>query len=350
MKPVLLLLIIPLAFIAIGILPSHAAQPTGIQITYPTFSTILYGNGSLVATGTFTEFNATLTPTISISLDGTHYTPNVDGNTWSIYFSNISGGWHTIIASLSDTQTTKQDSVQFLIINGHVSIPKLNILLLKESSTCLALLKSHTPSSCPTLGQLKQYDTSNQFLSGTILQKSDGTWYRTPAHVKGWWNFINKTGNPVICVECDFDYSLIDQAQIIFLNPNGFVFASPNPALYQNNTETYWNGTQYLTRTVQQETPSSTTFQINFDRYVSPDCLTANISYSPMLLGDTISYMENGCKKTNLITSKTLVVPQVPFDTEHCTQCHYEQWLNQVKQGNSSKMRDPNDNPGYANG
>lgn len=354
MKPDYLMLVILGSLSLLSIIPAHANQPTGINITYPTFSTIIYdnanGTNSLIGTGTFQEDNATLTPTITISLDNNQYTPNVNGNTWSISLGGLSGGWHTITAKLSDTISNVQDTVQFLVINGHVAIPKINLLLIQESNTCEKLLQSNITSDCPTLGQLKSYDTSNKFLAGDIVQQSNGLWIREPPHVKGWWNFVTSTGNPVVCVQCDFNFGLIDQAQILFIEPHSFTFASPSPNQYQNTTETYWNGTQDLTRIMQQPTGASTTFNINFDRYVSSDCLTANIAYSPMMLSDTIAYLEGGCKKTNLITNKTLVVPIVPFNTEHCTECHYETWLNQVKHSTDYTMKDPNENPGYAKG
>ena len=229
-----------------------------------------------------------------------------------------------------------------------------NLILVKLSEGCEKLISSGNNSTCPTISTLKTYDTSNQNQVGKFIQKPDGSWIRSSPTIKNWWSFINKTGTPVVCVECDYDYSLLDMAQLIMIEPNQFSYASLSP--YQNDTIpwTIFNGTQYVTRQIQDLT-NSYTLDVNSNRYVTPDCLNANISYSPMLLSDTISYLENGCTKTNLRLNSTLTVPLHPFDLQHCVQCNYQKWLSQAKQNNIGNcitnkcqtITDPNSNPGF---
>lgn len=339
-------------------IPAHATKENTIDIQYPVFSTIIYGSGSLIANGTFQDYNSSAVPVITISIDNSQYTPNISGEYWNISL-NLASGWHTLTATIRDQTSKDQQTVQFLVLNGHMAIPKMNLLVIKESQVCLSLLKSGTNSSCPTLGELKQYDTSNQAIAGKILQNNDGTWYRTPPQLKDWWNFIDKKGNPVICVECDYDYALLSQAQVIFLEPHGFVFPSLDPVQYENTTTTYWNGTDYVTKTIQVSSYPNTTLDVNFDRYVSPDCLTADIVYSKIMMLDTINYLDNGCKKSNLITNSTLLIPKVPFDYNNpFSSLHYQSYAQSIKNtGGLSNCiiekcdyKDPYSNSDYAKG
>lgn len=340
----------------IGTSPAWA-ENLHISIISPTPNSVFYNN-TVTVSGTWSDDNSTSSPTLSVgAIDQGMNGPSVSGNTWTINLSNLNPGWHTIEAIISDQTTTRQvDSVQVIIITGHQNQPRFNILFVKESNTCLALLKSNSKSGCPTLGTLNQWDTSNQKIAGKIVQLPNGQWTRTKPMLAQWWNFVNQTGLPVVCVECDFDYSQIARAQIIFVDPHGFKFPTLNAVQYQNQTESYWNGTMYLNRIVQQQTTASTTLTINSDRYHSPDCTSSEIGYSPQMMADTIAFMDSNCVKTNLILNSTIVVPQIPFDFAHSTWYHGEKWLENVtssiatqncQEGCKNIASDPYHNKGF---
>ena len=261
----------------IGLSPAWA-ENLHVAIVTPSPNAIFY-NGTAVMTGTFEDDNTTSTYTITGIADGNDYAASVTSpNTWSVEFTGLSPGWHRIGVEIADQLYNTEDYEEIIIISGHMSQPKQNILLIKESETCLDLLKINTTSDCPTLGQLLPWDTSNQNIAGKIIKEPNGQWTRTKPVASQWWNFINKTGNPVVCVECDFDYGLIDQAQMIILEPKGFSFPSSSSYTYYNTTESYWNGTMYLTRAIQVP-QQYTTLVINHDRYLYPDCSTEDLVF-----------------------------------------------------------------------
>ncbi len=301
-----------------------------ITLTNPSPNAQIIGN-SLDINGTWEDTNSSSIPTISAGVvDQGLVTATVSGNTFGVSISGLTSGNHTVQATITDQIGSTSDRFQIEIVAGHIVQSKLNLILLKESNTCEVLLKENIPSGCPTLNQLAPFDTSDHRYTGKIIQTDSGQWIRTKPVISQWWNFINATGKPVVCVECDFDYAQVARTQIVFIQPVSFAFASLDPVPERNVTETYWNGTEYLTRSITDTSPPSITLNVNHNRYYSPDCMESDIAFSPILINDTINFLESGCTKTKLILTTTLTGASVPFDFAHSNWYHEQVWLNNV--------------------
>ena len=107
----------------------------------------------------------------------------------------------------------------------------------------------------------------------------------------------------------------------------------------------------YLTR-YETDISQTATWTVNFNRFVSPDCMTANEPYSPALLADTIYYLNSGCTKTNIVTSATIAQIQPVIDIAHSRQYIDSQWLEKQLVNNKGNCitqkctptKDPNSN------
>jgi len=167
-----------------------------------------------------------------------------------------------------------------------------NIIIVSLSESCIRINEQGPNHSCPKLNSLVSFDTSNQLISGKF-DHSGNAWVRLPPEVKNHYLFYQYLNKTVVCVDCYYPGKLTDAFQTITIEPNGFVWVNP---LEQKN-----NG-QILT---------------HHDRYVSENCKTASISFTPFILNDTISYMQSGCKITHYNNNNTSTLKDTPFEMKN---------------------------------
>src|SRR2546428_5300863 len=177
------------------------------------------------------------------------------------------------------------------------------------SETCARLVSTHTNSTCPTLDKLIPFDTSNQHVSGKFIKVLDH-WIRTPAQLKNNYKYYSTIMNKsAICVECVLPLGSPDLIKMIIIEPHLDTFISKYDSLKNYTMTTYHT------------------------RYMA-GCNTANISYSPSLLNDTIFYMQHDCQAsaTSYNNTNTKVLPNVmKLDYGNYVYTH-QHWLDSIKQ------------------
>lgn len=308
-------------------IPQALALSDNIAFTSPTINQVIL-DSSVTFAGTFTESS---TAVIQIEVDAY---PNVwinvspdSANTWAVSLS-LPDGQHTAEIWMQDASGNYTDQVTFDVVTTAQAQTKYNMILPLLSQTCQTLLKHHIKSECPTLNQLAPFDTSNGIKtgSGSWIKDSNGTITgRSKPQLTNYWNFFTNSKNKVVCVECDFDFNRLDTVQVIFIEPHDFQYVSPTPILNATTSYQYWNGTAYLTR-YETDISQTSSWTVNFHRFVTPDCMTANEPYSPSLLADTIYYLNSGCTKTNIVTNATIAQIQPVVDIAHSRQYIDSQW------------------------
>lgn len=289
--------------IIIGILISPAyAVPisSNISITSPADNGFI-SSTTVTIGGSYVSPDST--PTVILTVDGTNYTQSVGSGSWSTSLT-LDNGWHQAMAILQDSNGIKKTSEQFLIWTGNMKTTKYPVIAIEYSQACLALLKSKTQTSCPTLYELKKFDTSNQKISGKFEIKNQ-TWIRTKPQVTNHYMFYTDQKNKAVCVACQIDLINPDIVQVIFIEPSGFSYLKHN-----FSTVVESNVSINSTVNVNYRDASLTIF---YDRYVDDGCNTANMDYSTSLMADTIGYLKSGCTVTNFNKTSTSVVPSHPF-------------------------------------
>jgi len=146
-----------------------------------------------------------------------------------------------------------------------------NIIWIKYSETCEKLLETHD-KRCGTLDQLIPFDTSNKLLSGKFIKVHD-VWIRDKPQIKNNWLWYSQYNKTVTCVECFINSGLTDTMKIIIIEPHNFTFINQRDSI---------NGTmqQYNTR------------------YISENCMIANLPFDAKILNETITYMKSNCTGT----------------------------------------------------
>lgn len=330
----LLILSVILIGSSISFLPSYAAVSGNIVSGYkPVISIIdppanipLVTNTTTVS-GTYRLVNFTDTPYVNISIDNGAWTAATVSNGGFGLGVTLSGGAHEITAQIIENGVTSTDSETVSVFSGQATIAKVNAILVYPSKTCETLMKIGDYSKCPSLGTLKQYDTSNQNYAGKIIKLPNGTWERTKPETTNWYNFVNSTGPATICIDCEFPLATTDYAQEVFLDPSNFAYANTFSSEFQNTTEDYWNGTMELTRTVTDPIPLSS-LSISSQAYIEADCMTGHLVYSPKLMSNLLAYMISGCTNARLnpMTNSTINIPNIPFDFKDSNWYHGYIW------------------------
>ena len=152
------------------------------------------------------------------------------------------------------------------------STSKYPILLIKLSNTC-EILDKHNMTGCPSVKSLIPYDTSNRLVSGNFIS-NNGIYTRESPKIKNNWLAYQYSNHKIVCVECYFDFTATAKSQQIIINPNTFSYVNKTESESKNVIYNYYG------------------------RYMQ-GCDTATIGNIPGLLDDTISFMLNGCVKTN---------------------------------------------------
>lgn len=324
---------------------AEATERTAITISSPQLDQTI-ATSDISFGGTYTEVPNTtpnalpsgtiLSYEVELSIDNgrTIETYFQDGQ-WS-YSTTLGDGWHTVTASISDNTGSgaTSDTIQFLVITGHVAPTRYNLILIEYSGTCATMIKNHIKSNCPPLLVLKKVDTSNQEVAGKFINEN-GTWIRTKPQIGLWWNFVNATGKPTVCVDCVFDLANPELAQLIMIDPANFTYASIAPVQTQIEIQSAANGSRYIPIIAPDQSSTITTLDVNYGRFVTPDCLGANLDYNPVYLADTIAYLESNCKITHLTLNSTIAIKPIPFDFVHSNWYREYQWLNRVTQNDT---------------
>ena len=128
-----------------------------------------------------------------------------------------------------------------------------------------------------------KYDNSNRRVSGDFIN-NDGIYTREAPQIKNNWLAYQYSNHAVICVECYFDFTATAKSQQIIINPNSFSYVNKTESESKNVIYNYYG------------------------RYMQ-GCDTATIGNIPGLLDDTISFMLNGCTKTNFNNTQINILP-----------------------------------------
>ena len=146
-----------------------------------------------------------------------------------------------------------------------------NFLVIDLTPPCLNLAKVNLTSQCPTYKELEPFDTTNQKSSGKFFY--DGLFYhRGEAKYKNYQFLYPSFKYPsVVCVDCS---DVISQgSKIIHVkSSNNFAYVLKSQHSVKNFTRSQ-----------------------NEERFVD-SCFSATISWNPILLNDTIKYLQSGCK------------------------------------------------------
>ena len=299
---------------------ADAILPTTVNINSPLQDQIVTSS-SFIISGTFIDSN--VTPSLSLSIDhGGSIGVTLSGNTWS-YPITLPLGWHTATISLIDNKSQRSSSVEFLISNGHVNATRYNMILIEYSESCSKMLLHNNTSNCPTLNKLVPFDTSQKTIgTGHFINDNHGNLVRTKPQVKNYWFFFDKLDYRPVCVDCYFDFAKVGTVQIIFIEPGNFTYMTS----VSNPTSRTYTTASNSTITINEIGEKTTT--LNYGRYISPDCTTANLSFIPKLLSDTINYMTNGCKGTTLNMTSTLPTKHTITDPSSSMDWKYTAWKN----------------------
>lgn len=356
-----LLLLFPLAIGMISFMPGAFAE-SAISITSPQYDQTL-NTATVLIQGTYRESplkqTTDLTYDVQISIDGGALTDTTFSNGQWAYEPTLADGWHTAKVMITDsTGSFAIDQTQFLTLTAHFTPSRFNMILIEYSEACQKMIDKNMTSSCPTLDKLAPFDTTNQTYAGKII-KQNGEWVRTKPMISQYWNFFTGTGKNIVCVACDFDFNYISTVPIIFIEPTGFIYPQTDPNAGTNITKTYWNGTAYVNYQV-LDPVIELTHTIAWNRYVSPDCMSANEVYSQDLLADTIYYMDSKCtaSSTKINNTATLIPQSMTIDYAHSPQYIYQKWLQNAKSSSANncitkqcnEIKDATSNSNFATG
>lgn len=196
------------------------------------------------------------------------------------------------------------------VYSGHTTIKsypnnmKSNILAVEYSQACQTMLDHNATTSCPTLDKIWKYDTTNTQISGKLSLK-DGVYYRTIPQVRNHYIWY---GNMTVCVACSVPlYGHI--VQELFIAPSDFTYVDKD-----------------------QQLKNAINYTIHTNPYISPDCQSATVGYTDLILADTIHYMLNQCVGTHLQNNQTKPLKQTPFDFNNpYSTLKYQKFIQQMK-------------------
>lgn len=318
-------------FLILLIHPVFATTPSDVTIVSPTinqqFTTL-----SIPISGTFTSPNDP--PSITVSLDQSISSASItsiskigDGytGTWSISLGS-SNGWHTLKATISDSNGVTTDSTQFYINDGTTILSQIKFkeIPIEYSQACLAMVRTGDYSVCPPLDKLIPFDTSNQKVSGHFVQGKYGL-IREKPQLHNAQEFYNKT---TICVDCFIDGNSDSQMQIIWIVPH--VFAYTIHTFSSTTINDTSNSGTYHVSTVNEQNAG---FTVYHDRYVDDTCMSAQVVYqNSQTIADTIKYLVGKCTDKSYFNTTQTIIPNTPFDFNNpYSSLHYDAVVSQVK-------------------
>lgn len=304
---ILLFFLLPSAF---GITSSD------VTITSPVLNQ-KFTSTSIPISGTFSS--PSNPPSIYVSTSGSSSSAAInsirsfsDGytGTWSASLS-AGNGWHTVKATISDSNGALTDSAQFYVNDGTTIITPLKFkeIPIEYSQACLAMISHGDYSSCPSMEKLIPVDKSNQKISGHFIQGKYGTIREKPQMQNAQQFYTDTTP----CVGCFIDGNSDSQMQIIWIVPHLF------PYTLHNFTSTTINDTSnsgtYHISTVNEQNAGLTIYH---DKYVDEACMSAQVVYKDEnTIPDTIKYMTGNCKDKSYFNTTRTIIPDTPWDSHN---------------------------------
>ena len=175
--------------------------------------------------------------------------------------------------------------------------------------TCLTLIKENMRTDCPTYGEILMLfpDTSNKIFSGDFIIK-DGLLQREFPPIKNHLNYYS------------------DKPPVLWVDP-------PADTMNKIKSVTIYKSLPLYEVTGSKQKANNTLI-FGKDRYVNPNCSQAKISADkwPVLLGDTIQYLQSGCKKTNFESITKIYQKPTEHDITTSKWYQYKQWLKNALQ------------------
>lgn len=313
-----------------GLQQSFAVPATTVFFSSPNPDNPITSNNIISFTGGFTD-DLTSSPTITLAIDDQPKAfVSLGVFTWS-YTKTLASGWHVATISMFDGKVIRSSTLSFLVSLGHTTTTKYNLLLVVPSEACTKLLQYNKSSNCPTTEKLIPFDTTKgAYGSGQFVKNNKGQMERTKPMVKNYWVFFNLLPYKPVCIDCFFDFGKADTVQIIFLEPGNFSYALPIP-LPTNSLQITPSNSTILVNELGEKSNT-----ISYNKFVSKDCTTANISFTPVMLADTINYMMHGCTGTTINMTSTAPAKVTQVDPTNSQDFRNQQWLDTVKKNISS--------------
>lgn len=190
--------------------------------------------------------------------------------------------------------------------------------------TCLALLKAQMKTDCPTYEDILLLfpDTSNKRISGDFVYK-DG--------------FLQRENPPYRNHYAAYEY----EKPIVWVDPPSDVIAKAKHIIITTKLPYY--------KVSESNKKINNTLTFGQDRYVD-SCKTAIITAEKwlVLLGDTIQYLQSGCKTTNFDSIVKIWQKPMEHDPKSSTWYKYQQWLKNAKLESKNKFLIDPDKPIYS--
>ena len=178
------------------------------------------------------------------------------------------------------------------------------------SNTCLTMLKNNVSTNCPGYDEILPLfpDTSNRYVSGDFYY-IDGILQRENRHLNNHFKLFEYTNASIRWIDPPGD--IREKINKIEIASGDFVYSIKGQKL---------NGTAYV---------------VGKDRYVSSTCSYAIINAANwlFLLGDTIWYMDNGCKPefTRFQENHTISWKRTEHDITTSYKYQLDKWIEETK-------------------
>jgi len=195
--------------------------------------------------------------------------------------------------NLNKTEPTKATSlksykVASLVATGKITKTYGNFITIELSKTCLTQLKNNVTTKCPSYKDLQQYDTTDSKNAGKFEYDKNGFYHRGKPFYNNYQLSYHPSKHPfVVCVDCS--EQIMRTSKNIVIEAINFVFKSNKDHLIKNFTRYEYS-----------------------DKFVK-DCTIARITYSKMLLNDTIHYLVSDCKDTKYNNTKSIYMTPKPI-------------------------------------
>lgn len=207
-----------------------------------------------------------------------------------------------IFVGISALQNANAITITTTQANG-IYISKSSLIGIQLSPTCLALIKNHMKTNCPTYDKLQSLDNTNPIWAG---QWYNDTYYHR--HLPRVSNHYMMNPNPfVVMVDPDPNFTTI--AKMIIIQPDNFTYINPNESIGMNHTRNEYN-----------------------NRFVS-NCTDATVAPIFSLINDTIYYIESNCTSKHYNEKITVKTGDKAFDYKNpYSSLYYKYQITYMKQ------------------
>ena len=192
--------------------------------------------------------------------------------------------------------------------------------------------------NCTTIKELvKEYDNTNQYLSGEFVSDGHGDLKRDAPRLKGdHWNIYKYTSQLLLVVDPDARWAQQMKSNII-IEPSNFVYFNPNDLVMKLNQTTktttfckvYISGRCHSAIDVPLLEKQGFSRIERHNQFINKNCNHAITTAEH--LADTINYILSNCTSTELDKSKIVVdTPLIPLNPDDLTFYKYTKWLNKA--------------------